>query len=352
MSNKMKIIILYCKDSNSAKKWEIACSKIGLEYYSLDISLHNWLEIINRYKPDLILLKPPGDIEINKIMFDERIYILSQILKYKTFPLYQENIIYENKKMLSYYLDALGIPHPKTYVFYNKEEAIEYLYDAKYPVVMKSSIGASGTGVFICKSIKEANKYVDRAFSKKGIPMYIGPNKVTGNIKKWLKKAINNPNYAKQRISSYSIISKGRTKNIIIIQEYIPHGYEWRVIKIGESYFAHQKVKYKDKCSGTKGINYVNPPLELLDFVKEICAKNNLYSVAIDIFEYNNLYLVNEIQTIFGHVQDHILEVDGKPGRYLYNNNQWTFEEGNFNTNESYDLRLECALDLYSKGLL
>ena len=352
MSNKMKIIILYCKDSNSAKKWEIACSKKGLEYYSLDISLHNWLEIINIYKPDLILLKPPGDIEINKIMFDERIYILSQILKYKIFPLYQENIIYENKKMLSYYLEALGIPHPKTYVFYNKEETLEYIHNSKYPIVMKSPIGASGTGVFICKSVKEANKYVNRAFSKRGIPMNIGPNKVIGNITKWLKKALSNPNYAKQRISSYSIISKGRTKNIIIIQEYIPHGYEWRVIKIGESYFAHQKVKYKDKCSGTKGINYVNPPLELLDFVKEICSRNNLYSVAIDIFEYNNLYLVNEIQTIFGHVQDHVLEVDGKPGRCLYNNNQWQFEEGNFNTNESYDLRLETALKLYREGKL
>jgi glutathione synthase/RimK-type ligase-like ATP-grasp enzyme len=184
-----------------------------------------------------------------------------------------------------------------------------------------------------------------------GIPMYIGPNKVTGNMTKWLKKALNNPNYAKQRISSHSIISKGGTKNITIIQEYILRGYIWRVIKIGKTYFAHQKVKYKDKCNGKKGTYYVNSPLELLDYVREFFARNNLYSVAIDIFEYNNLYLVNEIQTIFGHVQDHILEVDGKPERYLYNN-QWTFEEGYFNNNESYNLLLECALDLYSRGLL
>ncbi len=65
--------------------------------------------------------------------------------------------------------------------------------------------------------------------------------------------------------------------------------------------FAYQKVKYKDKCSGTKVINYVNPPLELLDFVRELCIKNNLYSVAIDILEYNNTFLVNEIQTIWAY---------------------------------------------------
>ena len=79
--------------------------------------------------------------------------------------------------------------------------------------------------------------------------------------------------------------------------------------------------------------------------MRKICTENNLYSVAIDILKDNNSYLVNEIQTIFGHVQDHILEVDGKPERYLYNN-QWTFEEEYFNNNGSYNLLLECALDL------
>lgn len=53
--------------------------------------------------------------------------------------------------MLNYYLGAINIPHPQTYVFYNKNEALEYLNNSKYPIVMKSSIGASGTGVFICK---------------------------------------------------------------------------------------------------------------------------------------------------------------------------------------------------------
>ena len=118
--------------------------------------------------------------------------------------------------------------------------------------------------------------------------------------------------------------------------------------KIGESYFAHKKIKTGEMASGSKGIDYVNPPFELLDFLKEICDKNNFQSVAIDIFEHPQRgYLVNEIQTIFGHVQTHILEVNGKPGRYLHQNNQWIFEEGNFNTNESYDLRLETALKLY-----
>ena len=49
-------------------------------------------------------------------------------------------------------------------------------------------------------------------------------------------------------------------------------------------------------------------------------------------------------------MQDHILEVDGKPGRYLYQEGRWVFEEGMFNSNECYDLRLEVALKLYGQG--
>jgi hypothetical protein len=75
--------------------------------------------------------------------------------------------------------------------------------------------------------------------------------------------------------------------------------------------------------------------------------------MAVDLFEDGSGgYVVNELQTIFGHVQDHIMEVDGKPGRYIHQNNQWVFEPGDFNTNESFDLRLKTAIELYEENRL
>ena len=44
------------------------------------------------------------------------------------------------------------------------------------------------------------------------------------------------------------------------------------------------------------------------------------------------------------------MEVDGIRGRYVFTNGSWIFEEGNFNTNESYDLRLIEALEIYENG--
>ncbi len=102
-------------------------------------------------------------------------------------------------------------------------------------------------------------------------------------------------------------------------------------------------------ASGTKNKIYDNPPMALFDFMKEICDETGFYSQAVDIFEApNGGYLVNEIQTIFGQSDEYQMIVDGKRGRYIYNQG-WIFEEGDFNTNKSYDLRIEHALELLSK---
>ena len=38
------------------------------------------------------------------------------------------------------------------------------------------------------------------------------------------------------------------------------------------------------------------------------------------------------------------VEVDGKIGRYVYKKNKWIFEEGDFNKNVSFNLRLENVI--------
>jgi len=84
-----------------------------------------------------------------------------------------------------------------------------------------------------------------------------------------------------------------------------------------------------------------------LDFVKAISYKYHFNSMAFDLFEDGSGgYLINELQCIFGHIQEYICAKNYKPGRYKYVDERWIFEEGMFNANLSYDLRLEHALSL------
>jgi len=96
--------------------------------------------------------------------------------------------------------------------------------------------------------------------------------------------------------------------------------------------------------------DYGPPPPELLDFTRALCKTHRFNFMSVDIFHNDSGIFVNELQTIFGHKNSYICMVDGNPGRYKFVNNQWVFEPGDFNTNESFDLRLETAIELYEKG--
>ncbi|HCX99208.1 MAG TPA: hypothetical protein DG754_03630 [Bacteroidales bacterium] len=346
----MKITILQNEDPSSSKKWELSCEKAKIDYNVIDLTSADWYEQISKTESNIFLLKPPGETFKFKHLYDERLYVISEVMNKFTFPSYKEVLIYENKIMLSAFLKGAQIPMPETWVFYNKANAIEFAEASNLPIVAKTGIGASGTGVKIIRTRKELQNYVKTAFSK-GIKRRLGPNRNTGNLKSWSKKAFGSPIFLFNKIKKYWKIYKDAQKGFVLFQEYIPHEFEWRVVRIGDAWFGHQKTKYGDKASGTKGIDYIPPPLDLLNFCRNICEKHNFTSMALDIFEHPTKgFVVNELQTIFGHAQDHILKVDGEMGRYVYNNG-WHFEKGDFNTNESYDLRLRAAIELYEKGI-
>ena len=138
-------------------------------------------------------------------------------------------------------------------------------------------------------------------------------------------------------------------RDFVLLQEYIPHQFEWRVVRLGESFFAHKKMLLGDMTSGSLLKDYENPPLELLYFVKELTDRFHFKSMAVDLFETNTSeYLVNEMQCIFGQSDTYQMKKDGIIGRYIHINEKWEFEAGDFNTNESFDLRLEAAINHYN----
>jgi len=136
---------------------------------------------------------------------------------------------------------------------------------------------------------------------------------------------------------------------MLILQEFIQHDFEWRCVRIGNSYFAHKKLAINNMSSGTLLKGYGDVPLPLLDFIRNLTEENGLSSVSIDIFESSKGYLVNEIQTFFGQSDPYQMLIDGEQGRYVYNKGDWQFEKGEFNQWECYHLRLMHALELWEQ---
>lgn len=346
-SNKSRLAILKNEDPYDHLLWVSACEKRQNEinFTVIDITSENWLNQIRDFMPDYLLLKPSGTTRLFRDLYLERVYILTTDLKYKSFPTYDELKIYESKRFFANWAMANNIKHPKTWIFYYKAEANYWITKAKFPIVGKINIGASGNGISFLKSKFEAQAYIKKAFSE-GLTAKTGPKLRKGDLIKRVWSKILNPKRLVNRLKTYSNIAADKQKGYVILQEYIVHDFEWRVVRIGDSFFAHKKLKKGDKASGSLLKSYDNPPEKLFDFVKELTDKFDFRSVAIDIFEdTDGNYLVNEIQCIFGQSDPYQMLVNNVPGKYSKLDNHWVFERGDFNGNESFDLRLSTVID-------
>lgn len=343
---KLNVVILKNEHFEDHLLWIKACEefKDAIDYRLVDLTLNNWLEEIQKAPFEVLLAKPGAFTSSFKELYDERIHILSSSLGYEIFPSPMEVFIYENKRYLSFWLKANAIPHPQTFVSYYESESISFLASTAYPVVAKTNIGASGSGVTILKNKLEAEDYVRRVFSGKGAAKRTGPDLKKGKLVQRFLNLMKSPSRIRKKWSQYQSLAKDKQTTFVILQEFIPHEFEWRVVRIGDSFFAHKKLLKNDKASGSLLKNYDAPPLALFDFAKSITDKHALYSQALDVFESDRGYLVNEMQCIFGQSDPYQMLVGDEPGRYVFTQDGWKFEPGDFNGNESYNLRIAHLL--------
>lgn len=350
---KLKLAILRNEVPEDDVFWEKSCQELSdrVSWDLIDLTRHDWLERVTATPYDGLLTSPPGWTTAFKAMYDERLQILEMIKPAPIYPSLEEILIYENKKMLAYWLEAHQVPHPKTWVFYYENEAVDFVKNSRLPLVAKTSIGASGSGVQILHDTAEALEYIQNTFSGQGAARRrVGPKwKQKGFFLRVLKKLLR-PGELKAKMQLYKHIGTEIQKDFVILQEFIPHEYEWRCVRIGDSFFAHKKVKQGEKASGSLIKAYETPPFELLDFVKEITDKRHFLSQSVDIFVApDGRYLVNEMQCIFGQSDPYQMLIDGQPGRYRLLGEQWVFEPGDFNRHESFLLRLEHFIELLTE---
>ena len=346
---KLHLAILKNEILDNHLLWEQACLKRSekVSYTVIDLTKSDWLDVFRQYDFDGLLAIPPAQSSTFKTLYDERIRILHTVCGIPVYPSLEEIEIYENKKYFSYWAKARAIPHPATAVYYFEKEALESLDKTVFPIVAKTSIGASGRGVSVLKTKEEAVDYIKSTFAGAGANRSVGPKwRKKGFAVRVIKKLLK-PAEFKAKLQQYKHAKDDVQKDFVILQEFIPHSYEWRCVRIGESFFAHKKLIAGEKASGSLLKGYENPPLAMMDFLREVTETYGFYSQAVDLFEIGEgQYLINEMQCIFGQSDPYQMKVDGVVGRYVYRHAEWTFEPGDFNGLESYLLRIDHFIDL------
>jgi hypothetical protein len=310
-----------------------ACRQLGVAYRLTDISGPDWVQVIENSGCDAFLIWPSIEVSQWKQMYDERLRIITQNLKKTIYPTYDELWVYESKRRMYYWLEGNHISHAQTWVFYCRKDALDFARHAALPVVVKTNMGAGASGVRIVRARRDLLGYVTRCFTKGVVH-----------------------NHGEARDPDWGFV---------LLQEYLPDAQEWRMRRIGDSYFGSQKLRKGDFHSGTGVDVWYDPPAKLLQFTREVTDRMGSRSMDLDIFEtVEGRYMVNELQTVFGTNRPYEMLVKGTPGRYLYDENtcQWRFEEGIFCQNGCCNLRvidllekLGCTVELATvdaKGML
>lgn len=326
---KIKLGIL--KDySEDHLKYVGACEELNVAYEIIDFLAPDWIDLTRQSGCDGFLCHPPDNIQEQKSIYDERLYFLNKVMEKPVFPSWESLYIYENKRNMSYWLKINDFPHPETNILTRKKDAFAFFENADYPIVLKTNIGAGGSGVEIIKSKLKAKRIARRVFGR------IHPALSSGRVR-YSTKFYGLP---------LPLFGRGQ-KHYMIAQKFYNIKWEWRIIKIGETYSGHQKLLKGQFASGSGKVGWVKPPLDLLSLVKEICDRGNFDSMAVDIFEtLDGQYLVNEMQAMFGSYLPYQMKIDGKHGRFVNTNDNFHFEEGEFHQHGSNLLRVQRFIDL------
>ncbi len=320
---KLGILKSFCHEY---KYYVKSCEELNIDYEIIDIIATNWIQQIESSNCAGFLCRPPSKYQERKSMFDERLSILSNEMGKEIYPSYNELFIYENKRMMHYWLRVNNLPHADTFVFYRKKDYYDFLkiYN-NFPIIYKSNIGAKSTGVKILKNEREARRVGRKIFG-----IFGSPSLTKGYTPVKSGKII--------PITAVGALEK----HVLLVQKFEKIKWEWRIVKIGESYFGHKKLLKGDFASGGHLKGWGKPPEDLLYLIKDICERGSFNSMAVDIFETEDgRFLVNELQSIFGQPTNDLMQIDNKAGRFIFENSRFVFEEGNFNQYHSFKLRVE-----------
>lgn len=320
--------------TNNAVK---ACQSLGVDCEVVDITSSEWIRNVQNSDADGFFCPSTTLSQELKTIQDERYFFVSQVMHRPIYPDYTGLYIHESKRNMAAWLEINGYPHAKTKVFTDKKEALDYLDQCEYPIVTKSNVGAAAQKVVIVKSKSRARWLAKKCLSY---------SKYKFLMKGW---AYRMKFHHVHLLPMWDL--RNRQKDYFIVQDFVKDVmHEWRILKVGDNYFGHQKLLKGQFASGSGMVGWVAPPKELLEMVRELCDKGNFHCMDVDIFETKDgKYSINEIQASFGSYLDYQMCIDGHHGRYVYTNGDFKFEEGDFNVFGSTKIKIEDFIKLLSK---
>lgn len=293
----MKIAIHSWKGSFS-ERWISYCESNNIDYKLVDCYRS---DIISQLSDCNALMWHFNHKSPKASKFAKQLLYSVQTAGKAVFPDFNTVWHFDDKVGQKYLLESIGAPLVPSYVFYSKNEAMEWAKEAEYPKVFKLRNGSGSDNVRKVSSKREALFLIRRAFGR-GFKQY----NAWSNLRE---------RYRKYRIGKTSIwnVAKGflrlgytteyarvtcNEKGYIYFQDFIPENkFDIRVIVIGNKAFAIKRMVRKNdfRASGSGKILYEKKHFdrETVNLAFTITERLHAQCIAYDfVYQENNPIIV------------------------------------------------------------
>jgi len=246
----------------------------------------------------------PMHLQQQKVLIN----IVDKILNIPCFPDWNTSWHFDDKIAEYYLLHSNDFPIAESWIFWDKEQAINWAKKVEYPVIFKLKGGAGSLNVVKVDSQDMAFKLINKMFSS-GIPSGRIPHAnlhstYNKNYKRMLKNEL--------KYSLYKLgIRYGQTENYerqrryVFFQKFLPNNnYDTRVTVIGNKIFAFRRMNRPNDFRSSGGGNIDSSPekidLKVLSIAYQISQTLGFQTMAYDFLknEEGNP-IINEISCQF-----------------------------------------------------
>jgi glutathione synthase/RimK-type ligase-like ATP-grasp enzyme len=214
---------------------------------------------------------------------------------------------YDEKVAQHYLLQSMKAPTPKSWVFWDREEALQWAENANYPIIWKLSSGAGASNVLKLQNKNEAEYMIKRAFAYGIFPYTMNEFKSHSvpfslhELKGFLKRMSKAIPYV--LMNEYPPLNMTWWKpefGYAYFQEFLPNNeYDTRITIIGNRAYGRIRMNRPNdfRASGSGVTNY-DPGLIDKQCIKtafEVSAEGKFQSMSYDFLYKNKDPVISEI---------------------------------------------------------
>lgn len=300
----MKIAI-HNRQNSYSEHWIEYCKRHNIQYKIVDAYANNILEQVSDC--NAFMWHFHNNIYKDNLYAKQLIYVIEKQMGKITYPNYDTCWHYDDKIGQKYLLEAIGAPIVPTYIFYTRDEALEWIQHTTFPKVFKLRSGSGSRNVQLAKNYTQAKKLIEKAFSNG----FQKNNHLIRIAQRWAQFRRNGCTFKwflKGLITRYSYKERFNKEEIgyIYFQDFIPNNnFDIRVLIIGNRAIAKKRLNRANdfRASGSH-INIFDSNQIDLKYIKTAFNLNKqlkMQSVAFDFLQnLNGEPLITEISYCSG----------------------------------------------------